>query len=352
MERPVRGPAAGDVVPLSDLELASRLSFFLWSSLPDDELLSLAEQEMLGREDVLEKQVRRMLKDARSRSLVTNFTSQWLYLRNLDSMTPNQRRFPDFDDNLRQAFRMETELFVESLLREDSNLTRLLRADHTFLNERLARHYRIPNVQGSRFRKVQLKPEYHRGGILRQGSILTVTSYATRTSPVLRGNWVLENILGSPTPPPPDNIPELEDHPVDRQLSVRERLQQHRADAACSSCHQLMDPIGFALENYDAIGRWRTHVGGFQLDAGGSLADGESFQGVEGLEKKLLAHPERFVTTLCEKLMIFSLGRGLEPTDAPAIRKIVRRAGREDFRFSSVILGIVNSTPFRQKKSP
>ncbi len=336
---------------ISDLDLASRISFFLWSSIPDDELLDTAIRGELHKPRVLEKQVRRMLADSRSQNLVNNFAEQWLYLRNLESLTPDLRLFPDFDDNLRQAFRQETELFVESVLREDRSVLDLLKADYTFLNERLAKHYGIPGVYGSRFRRVALSKDDQRGGLLRQGSILTVTSYATRTSPVIRGKWVLENILGTPPPPPLPNVPALKDNTVSATLSVRERLAEHRANAACASCHNLMDPPGFALENFDAIGRWRTVEEGQPIDASGGLPDGSKFTGVSGLEDGLRNRPELFVGTLTEKLMTFALGRGIETYDAPAIRKIVHDAQAKDFRFSSVILGIVNSTPFTMRKS-
>ena len=292
-----------------------------------------------------------MLADPRSRSLVSNFAGQWLYLRNLESITPDLRLFPDFDDNLRQAFRQETELFFESILREDRSVLDLLKADYTFLNERLAKHYGIPNVYGSHFRRVALDKDSERGGLLRQGSILTVTSYATRTSPVIRGKWILENMLGTPPPPPLPNVPALKDNTVSATLSVRERLAEHRANAACASCHNLMDPVGFALENFDAVGRWRTLEEGKPVDASGGLPDGSKFDGVSGLEQGLLNRPELFVGTLTEKLLTFALGRGVEHYDAPAVRKIVRDAQDDDYRFSSVILGIVNSTPFKMRKS-
>ena len=343
------GVKPGEVYKLGDLELASRLSFFLWSSIPDDGLLRLAEEGNLQKPQKLKAQVRRMLADPRSSSLVDNFANQWLYLRNLDSITPNHRIFPDFDDNLRQAFRRESELFFQNLLREDRSLLELIKADYTYLNERLAKHYRIPHVYGSRFRKVALKPEYHRGGLLRQGSILTVTSYATRTSPVIRGNWILENILGTPAPPPPEDVPALEENNVDQSLPIREHLSQHRENPACASCHNLMDPPGFAMENYDAIGRWRTHVEGRPLDVSGGLPDGSEFSGVGGLEKSLLRRPDLFATTFTGKLMTFALGRGVEAPDAPAIRKIVADAAKEDYRMSSIITGIVTSVPFTMR---
>ena len=351
VEQPPEEIASGKTYSLNDIELASRLSFFLWSSSPDEELLSLAERGKLTSPDILKQQVQRMLADVRARSLVNNFANQWLYLRNLDSITPNHRLFPDFDDNLRQAFRIETELFFESIVKENRSLTQILQADYTFLNERLAKHYQVPNIYGTRFRQVSLQPAHHRGGLLRHGSILTVTSYATRTSPVLRGNWVLENILGSAAPPPPDDVPELEENSVNQNLPIRERLSHHRANPACASCHNLMDPIGFALENYDAIGRWRTHEDGVKLDVSGSLPDGQTYSGIEGLEKSLLARPDLFVTAFTEKLITFGLGRGVEATDGPAIRKIVKEAAKDNYRFSSVILGIVNSVPFRMNKS-
>lgn len=346
------GVAPNTVYRISDLELASRISFFLWSSIPDDELLETAIAGRLRKPEVLEQQVRRMLTDSRSRTLVSNFAEQWLHLRNLESITPDLRLFPDFDDNLRQAFREETERLFESVLREDRSVLGLLKADYTFLNERLAKHYGIPNIYGSRFRRVSLGPDHVRGGLLRQGSILTVTSYATRTSPVIRGKWILENILGTPPPPPLPNVPTLKDNTVSATLSVRERLAEHRANAACASCHNLMDPVGFALENFDAVGRWRTVEDGKPIDTSGGLPDGSKFKSVSGLEQGLLKQPEIFVGTLTEKLLTFGLGRGVGYYDAPSVRKIVRDAQRADFHFSSVILGIVQSTPFQMRKSP
>ena len=335
---------------ISDLELASRLSFFLWSSIPDEELLDLAIQGELKKPVVLEQQVRRMLADSRSRNLVSNFASQWLYLRNLASMAPDRRLFPDFDDNLRQAFRQETELFFESVLHEDRSVVDLLDANYTFVNERLAKHYGIPHVYGDRFRRITLDEDGHRGGLLRHGSILTVTSYATRTSPVIRGKWILENIFGTPPPPPPADVPTLDGN-VDASLPIRERLSQHRGNPVCAGCHNLMDPIGFALENYDAIGRWRTQEGGAPVDASGKLFDGTQFDGIVELQRALVARPEIFANTVAKKLLTFATGRGVEYFDGPAIRKIVREARAEDFRFSSLILGIVNSKPFQMRRS-
>ena len=341
----------GQVYPVSDVELASRMSFFIWSSIPDEELLGLAISGELRKPDVLEKQVRRMLADPRSGSLVNNFASQWLHLRNLDSVTPDLRLFPDFDDNLRQAFRQETELFFEDILRDDKSVLQLLKADYTFLNERLAKHYEIPNVFGSRFRRVELEPEMKRGGLLRHGSVLTVTSYNTRTSPVIRGNWLLENLIGTPPPSPLPDVPALDENKVDASASIRERLEQHRANPACASCHNLLDPPGFAMENYDAIGRWREFEKGVRVDSSGGLPDGSVFEGVEKLEDGLLERPELFVRTLSEKLLTFALGRGVEAYDIPAVRKIVKESEADDYRFSSIILGIVNSVPFQMRVS-
>ncbi len=340
---------AGTVYPISDVELASRLSFFLWSSIPDDELLDQAERGALHRPEVLQQQVRRMLLSKRSRSLVTNFAGQWLHLRNLDSVYPDMRLFPDFDDNLRQAMRSETELFLESILREDRSVLDLLSANDTYVNERLARHYGIPGVCGSRFRRVLLDENSHRGGLLRHASILTVTSYATRTSPVIRGHWVLKNLLGTPPPPPPPNVPALTENAVAASLPIRQRLAQHRADPNCASCHDRMDPVGFSLENYDAIGRWRELEAGQSVDASGSLPDGSGFVGVEGLEQALLKRPELFVTALVEKLLTYALGRGVDHRDAPAVRRIVRDARADDYRFSALVLGIANSPPFQMR---
>jgi hypothetical protein len=352
VEQDPAGAAPDTAYRITDLELASRLSFFLWSSIPDDELLETAIRGKLRTPAVLEKEVRRMLTDVRSRAMVGNFAEQWLYLRNLASTTPDMRAFPDFDDNLRQAFRQETELFFESIMREDRSVLDLLRANYTFINERLAKHYGIPNVYGSRFRRITFGDDGVRGGLLRQGSILTVTAYATRTSPVIRGKWIMANIVGMPPPPPPPFVPALKENSGGGKiLSMRERMAEHRANPACSGCHQLMDPVGFSLENYDAVGRWRTAEEGKPIDAAGGLPDGSKFDGVSGLQQALLSRPEVFVTTFTEKLLTYALGRGVEYYDAPAIRKVVRDAGAKDFRFSSVILGVVNSTPFQMRRS-
>jgi hypothetical protein len=338
--------------PLSQIDLASRLSFFLWSSLPSDELLEKAVRGDLRNPDVLEKQVRNMLADRRSDSMVNNFAVQWLYLRNLNKARPDARLFPDYDDNLRQAMRRETDLFLLSIVREDQSILDLLRADYTFVNERLAKHYDIPNIYGSRFRRISLDRNETRGGLLSHGSILTVTSYPNRTSPVVRGKWILENILGIPPKPPPPDVPELKENSDTQEfLTVRERLAEHRQNRSCARCHNLMDPVGFALENYDAIGRWRTVDDGIEIDASGSLLDGSRFDGANELQQALLNRPELFVRTVTEKLLTYALGRGLEYYDAPAIRKIVNDARRENYRFSALILGIVKSTPFQMRKS-
>ena len=351
IERDPAGAAPGTVYRVSDLELASRLSFFLWSSIPDDELLNVAAAGKLHEPAILDAQVRRMLADARAQALVTNFAAQWLHLRNLDSITPDMRLFPDFDDNLRQAFRQETELFVESILREDRSVLDLLRANYTFVNERLAKHYGLPHIYGSRFRRVTLDEGTERGGLLRQGSILTVTSYATRTSPVVRGKWVLDNLLGVPPPPPLPDVPALKDNTVDGNLSVRKRLAEHRSNPTCAACHNLMDPLGLSLEKFDAVGRRRGDEAGIPIDAAGGLPDGSRFADVEGLENALLRRPELFVGTVAEKLMIYALGRGLEFYDAPATRTIVREARSRDYRLSAIILGVVKSQPFQMRTS-
>ncbi len=349
VERDAEGVPPGTVHPIRELDLASRLSFFLWSSVPDAELLDLAESGQLRMTDVTEDQIRRMLSDPKSQSLVTNFASQWLYLRNLDSVTPDLRLFPDFDDNLRQAFRRETELLFTDVILNDLSVLDLLASDYTHLNDRLATHYGIPHVQGSHFRRVALQPSTHRGGLLRHGSILTVTSYATRTSPTIRGNWILHNILGTPPPPPPPNVPALKENADVQMLSVRERLAEHRANPACASCHDLIDPVGFALENFDALGRWRDSEDGMKIDVSGYLPDGQQIAGVDDLEAAILKRPEMFVTAVVEKLMTFALGRGIEPSDGPAVRDVVRRSAEDNYRFSALIRGIVMSEPFQMR---
>jgi mono/diheme cytochrome c family protein len=344
---------AGTPHRISDVELASRLSFFLWSSIPDDELLDVAARGRLKEPPVLRQQVTRMLADPRSQSLIANFAGQWLYFRNVASAAPDPDLFPDFDLTLRNAFQRETELFLASQLREDRSATELLTADYTFVNERLARFYGIPNVYGSHFRRVAL-PDDRRAGLLGQASILTVTSYATRTSPVVRGKWLLENILGSPPPPPPANVPPLKENGEAgaAPASVRQRLEEHRKNPVCASCHVRMDPLGFALENFDAIGQWRTTETNVRIDPSGTFPDGTRFTGPAEFRRVLVNHREQFVATLTEKLMTYALGRGVEYFDMPAIRSILREAAPRDYRWSSLILGIVNSQPFQMRTAP
>jgi hypothetical protein len=350
IEREPKGLEPGQPYRVNDLELASRLSFFLWSSIPDGELLALAERGELGKPAVLEAQTRRLLADPRAGALVSNFAGQWLHLRNLESATPDGRLFPDFDDNLRQAMRRETELLFGEILRADRSVLDLLKPDHTWLNERLAKHYGVPHVYGPHFRPVSLRPEDRRGGLLRHASVLTVTSYATRTSPVIRGKWILETLIGTPPPPPEPDVPALDESSVSENLPVRERLAAHRNKPACASCHEFIDPPGFALENFDAVGRWRELEAGRPVDASGGLPDGRRFVGVAGLEQGLLARPDVLTRTLTEKLLTFALGRGIEPYDGPAVRAVVRRAAANDYRLSEIVLGIVNSAPFRMRE--
>ena len=352
-------PAAvppGTPYRLSALELASRLSFFLWSSIPDDELIDLAERDQLREPHLLEAQVRRMLNDPRANALVDNFIGQWLHLRNVRTVAPDATLFPDFDDNLREAFRRETELFVESQLREDRSVRELLEADYTFVNERLARHYGIPNVYGSHFRRVTYADD-RRAGLLGHGSILTVTSPPHRTSPVVRGKWLLENLLGAPPPPPPPNVPSLsEAEGGEKPASMRERMAQHRKNPVCASCHAKIDPLGFALENFDAVGRWRERNGAEEtlIDASGELPDGAPFDGPSTFRDALLREPwgTEFVGSITEKLLTYALGRGLEYYDAPVVRRIIREAKAGDYRWSSLILGVVESIPFQMRRSP
>ena len=341
--------SAGAVYPLADLDLASRLSFFLWSSIPDEELLAAAEGGRLTDPAELTRQVRRMLADPRASALVENFAGQWLYLRNLGNTHPDPPTFPDFDDNLRRALQRETELFFESIMHEDRSVLDLLTADYTFVNERLARHYGMRGIYGDRFRRVPVTDAARRG-LLGHGSVLTVTSYATRTSPVLRGNWILENLLGAPPPPPPPDVPDLEDTGSAEGLSIRERLTRHRANPACATCHARMDPYGFGLENFDAIGRWRgTGADGQPIDASDVLPDGTAFDGPSELREAILQRPRTFVETFTRKLLTYGIGRGLEYYDAPAVRRIVGQAADRDYRFSSIVAGIVMSDAFRMK---
>ena len=336
---------------ITDVELASRLSFFLWSSIPDDELLDVAEKKTLGSPIVLEQQVRRMLADPRSEALVSDFAGQWLHIRNVSAFRPSPELLFHFDDNLRQAFERETALFFDSIIRENRSVLDLLDADYTFLNERLARHYGIAGVYGERFRRVSLPADSPRRGLLGQGSILTDTSRANRTSPVIRGKWILENIFGTPPPSPPANVPELkEERDPAKVLPMREQMAQHRANPVCASCHAQMDELGFALENFDAIGEWRDiDAAGSPVDASAKLPDGTTFRGPAELRKVLLNHADDFLTTLTEKLLTYALGRGLEATDAPAVRHIKRQAAGANDRFASLIQGIVTSTPFHMR---
>jgi mono/diheme cytochrome c family protein len=343
---------AGKPYQITEVELASRLSFFLWSGPPDDELLAAAEHGRLRKPGELERQLKRMLADPRSSALVENFAAQWLQLGDIRNAIPDPDLYPEFDENLREAFRRETELFLESQIREDSGVMELLSANYTFVNERLARHYGIPNIYGSRYRRVTLENPERRGGLLGQGSILTLTSYPNRTSPVLRGKWLLENILGTPPPPPPP-VPALPDKGPDGQLqSVRERLEEHRKNPACASCHAQMDPLGFALENFDAIGTWRAKdEAGSPINASGSLAGAPEFRGLAGLRTLLLDRREQFADTVAERLLSFALGRGVEYYDRPALRKITRDAKSHDYRWSTLILEIIQSVPFQMRRA-
>ncbi|HMB72770.1 MAG TPA: DUF1592 domain-containing protein, partial [Gammaproteobacteria bacterium] len=348
-----RDPQSAGVAPVSDVELASRLSFFLWSSIPDDELLSLAIAGRLREPAVLRAQVDRMLADPRSGAMVNNFAAQWLFLRDVTSKEPDIFLFPDYDVTLREALERETLLFVDSVLRSDSSVTELLTAKHTFVNERLAEHYGIPNVRGSHFSRVDFADDDPRGGLLSQGGILIVTSYSTRTSPVLRGKYVLENLLASPPPPPPPDVPALE---VQQQesaapLTMREAMTRHRADPACAGCHVRMDAYGFALENFDAVGRWRDADAGLPIEAVSELPDGTVVAGIEGVRQAIVGEPEHFVFALTEKLLMYALGRNVQYYDAPAIRAIVRDAQRDEYRFSAIVHGIVTSVPFLMREA-
>ena len=352
LERDPDGIASGAVYRLGDFELASRLSFFLWSSIPDEDLLITAGKGRLRDPAVLEQQVRRMLADGKSQTLSTNFGRQWLHTRNIQFLSPDPYGFPDFDDNLRDAYSTELDLFVESQIREDRSVLDLLTANETFVNERLARQYGIPGVYGSHFRRVAL-PGDTRDGLLGKGGILMLTSYANRTSPVLRGKWLLEAILDTPPPPPPPNVPALGEtisgsHP----LSVRQRLEEHRKNSACAACHKNLDPLGFALENFDAVGAWRTkNEAGGPIDASGTLADGTKVDGPSSLRKALIAHPEDFAATVTRRLLTYAIGRATEPYDEPAVRRIVHQAAANNYRWSSIIIEIVKSTPFEMRRS-
>ena len=352
IERDPPNVAPGTAYHISDLELASRLSFFLWSSIPDDRLLDLAVQGKLSNKEVLTQETKRMLADPRSKALVSNFSGQWLQLRHVAELAPDDKEFPDFDENLRQAFEQETELFMESMVREDRPLMELLDANYTFVNERLARHYGIPNIYGSSFRRVTLTDD-NRRGLLGQGSILSLTSYPTRTSVVLRGVWLLTNILAAPPPAPPPNVPALKDRGNDGRIrSVRESMEEHRANPVCASCHLRMDPLGFALENFDGIGRWRSTEGrnNTPIDSSGALPDGTTFKGPAELRKILMSKPDQFATAVIEKLLTYAMGRGAEYFDEPVVRKIKQEAA-PDYRWSSLIAGVINSEPFQMRST-
>ena len=344
----------GTAYRVSDLELASRLSFFLWSSAPDDELLAFAEDGRLREPGILEAEVRRMLRDERASALVDNFAGQWLHLRNVPHAVPDTRIFPDFDDNLRAAMRRETELLFETIVREDRSVLDLLGARYTFVNERLARHYGIPGIYGSRFRRIPLADDSSRGGLLGQASIQMVTSYPNRTSPVLRGKWLLENVLGSAPPDPPADVPAIEETTADGQpRSMREAMVQHRSNPACASCHQVLDPLGFGLEHFDAVGAWRDTDGpNATIDATGSLPGGARFDGPRELREALLRQPESFVRVVAERLLTYALGRGVEHYDLPAVRAVARSAARDDYRFSALVMSIVESVPFQMRRTP
>jgi len=353
IERDPAGVGPGTPYRVSDLELASRLSFFLWSSIPDDELLNVAGRGRLKDPAVLEREVRRMLADPRSASLVTNFAEQWLYVRDIDAKRPDELLFPDFDETLRDAFRHETDLFLDSVLRGNHSVLDLMTANYTFVNERLAKHYGIPNVEGTYFRRITFPQDSPRGGLLGQGSILTLTSYATRTSPVLRGKWILENILSAPPPPPPPNVPPLKTEANDtgKPLTMRQAMVAHRANPVCASCHARMDPIGFAMDNFDAVGRWRDTDAGQAIDASGVLPEGIKFNGVSELKKALLRNPEQFVDTIAEKLLMYAIARNVQYYDQPAIRAVVRQAAANNYTFASLVMGVVKSAPFQMRKS-
>ncbi len=351
-ERTPANVTPGTNYRIKDIELASRLSYFLWSAPPDEELISIAAQGKLHEPAVLEKQTRRLLADPKSKSLAENFAGEWLYLRNLKDLQPDVYLYPDSDDNLFQSMKKETELFFDSFVREDRSIPEMLTANFTFVDERLARHYGMPNITGNDFRRVTLT-DPNRFGLLGQGSILSVTSYPNRTSPVVRGKWVMEQILGVTAPPPPPNVPALKEN-VDgaKPHSVRERLEAHRSMEPCASCHKLMDPIGFSLENFDAVGSWRTTDGGYPIDASGKLFDGGQVNGPASLRNALVARSGLFVRGLTVKLLTYALGRGVEYYDMPTVRSIERDLAKNDNRFSALVMGIVKSAPFQMTKAP
>jgi hypothetical protein len=344
------GSGPGSVHAVSDFELASRLSFFLWSTIPDDALLDVAARGQLR--PTLENEIRRMLDDPRSVTLADNFAEQWLGLRSLGSIQPDPQVYPEFNSALRHSFRTETKLFIRNLIRENRSILDLLRADYTYMDETLARHYGIPGVTGPGFRRVMLPPDSNRGGLLTQGSILMLTSHPTATSPVLRGKWILSNLLNSPPPPPPANVPPLDESPKDgRKLTTREKVERHRSNAACASCHARIDPMGFALENFDGIGKWRADDEGGKVDASGIMPSGEKFSGPQGLKDLLLEHSDEFVRAAVERLLTYALGRELDARDQPAVREIMRGAEPSDYRFSDLIAAVANSVPFQMRQT-
>jgi hypothetical protein len=354
IERDPEGVAPGTPYRVSDLELASRLSFFLWSSIPDEELLDLAEKGTLHDPTILAQQTKRMLGDPRSQAFTTNFAGQWLSLRRLKDIVPDPFLYPDYGDTLALAFQKEAELFFDSIVREDRPLRDLLDADYTFVNERLARHYGIANVKGINFQRVTLEADSPRRGLLGKGAVLTVTSLPNRTSPVVRGKWVLQTILGAPPPEPPPDVPSLQENgeKVTKVRTLRERLEQHRAGAICASCHKLMDPIGFALESFDAVGKYRLFDENYEpIDNSGDYADGSTIDGLPGLRSVLIARSAQVNANVTKTLMTYALGRGVEYYDAPAVRAILREAAPQNYRFSSIVLGIVKSAPFQMRRS-
>ena len=350
VERDRPGVLPGAASPVSELELASRLSFFLWSSIPDEELLALAENGKLRSPGMFDAQVQRMLRSPKSAALTENFAGQWLHLRNLALWHPAQNLFPEVDDSLRTAMRREVELFFESVLRQNRSVLDFLDSKDTFLNERLARHYGIEGVRGAEFRRVELIGN-ERGGVLSMAGVLAVTSYPTRTSPVIRGKWVLENLLGAPPPPPPPDVPALQEKAIGKTVSMRQQIEAHRSNPVCAACHAKMDPIGFALENYDATGKWRVKEGGFTIDASGKFPSGQAFQNASELKQLMRSHPQEFVLCFTEKLMTYALGRGVERTDKPVVRAIVHNAEASEFKFSSILKGIVESAPFQMRRT-
>jgi hypothetical protein len=345
------GAAPGSVHRISDVELASRLSFFLWSSMPDDQLLAVAESGRLSDKSVLQAQVRRMLADPRAKELAKNFAGQWLFVRNIARIAPDQTSFPNFDENLRQAFEQEMELLLDAQVREDRSVVDLLNVDYTYVNQRLAEHYGIRGIYGPEFRRITLT-DPNRHGLLGKAAVLTVTSYPNRTAPTIRGKWVLQQVLGTPPPPPPPNVPSLKDDVTTKNLTMRQRMELHRSNPTCAACHRMMDPLGFALENFDGLGQWRNTVGygTEKIDSSGALPDGTTFDGPAGLRDVLMTKKGMFVETFTEQFLTYALGRGVEQYDHPVLRKITREAASDNYRWSSIILGIVNSTPFQMRR--